>query len=177
MARAKALLKQAGWEQGFQLTLVATGDRYPNDAGIAQAIAGSWTRLGLKVAVETLPGSVFFTRASKQEFAAFAAQYGSDEVGLGARALLATADPAKGTGTANRVRYGNVQADALLAHAMSTMEPVKRLSLLETAMEVYMADQAFIPVFYPMFDYAAKKELVVTHRPQRRFNAMMIRPK
>jgi peptide/nickel transport system substrate-binding protein len=176
MARAKELLKLAGWAQGFKLTLVATGDRYPNDAGIAQAIAGSWTRLGLQVAVDTLPGNVFFTRASKQEFAAFAAQYGSDEVGIGARALLASFDTAKGTGTGNRVRYSNVQADALLAHAMSTMEPVKRLALMETAMEVYMADQAFIPVFYPVFDFAAKKGFVVTPRPQRRFNAMMIKP-
>jgi hypothetical protein len=37
-------------------------------------------------------------------------------------------------------------------------------------------DQAIIPVFYPIFHYAAKKGLTVTHRPDRRFNAGMIRP-
>jgi len=39
-----------------------------------------------------------------------------------------------------------------------------------------MDDQAIIPVFYPIFDYASKKGLTVTHRPERRFNAGMIRP-
>ena len=46
----------------------------------------------------------------------------------------------------------------------------------EKAIEVAMDDQAFIPVFYPIFDYAAKKGLKVTHRPERRFNALMVRP-
>ena len=36
--------------------------------------------------------------------------------------------------------------------------------------------KALIPVFYPIFDYAAKKGLKITHRPERRFNAGMVRP-
>jgi peptide/nickel transport system substrate-binding protein len=44
------------------------------------------------------------------------------------------------------------------------------------AIRVAMEDQALIPVFYPIFDFASKKNLVVTPRPQRRFNAMMIAP-
>ena len=35
--------------------------------------------------------------------------------------------------------------------------------------------QAF-HVFHPIFDFAAKKGLVVTPRAQRRFNAMMVAP-
>ena len=40
-----------------------------------------------------------------------------------------------------------------------------------------MADQPLIPVFYPIFDFAAKKDLAITPRAQRRFNAMMVAPK
>jgi peptide/nickel transport system substrate-binding protein len=76
-AKAQALLKEAGWGEGFRIVLHATADRYPNDSSVAQAIAQMWTRIGLKAEVETLPGAVFFTRASKQEFSAFAAQYGA----------------------------------------------------------------------------------------------------
>ena len=176
MARAQALLKEAGWAEGFKLTLHATGDRYPNDAGIAQAIGSGWTRLGLSVAVDTMPGSVFFGRASKQEFSAFTAQYGADDIATGMRALLAATDPSRGFGTANRTRYANPAIDEQLAAALPVMDPAQRNAALAKVMEAYMDDQGLIPVFYPVFDYAAKKGLVVTHRPQRRFNALMIKP-
>lgn len=176
LTRAQALLKEAGWPDGFKLTLHATGDRYPNDAGIAQAIGQGWTRLGLVVAVDTMPGSVFFGRASKQEFSAFTAQYGSDDIATGARALLAGFDAARGFGTANRTRYSNPAIDAQLSAALPMMDPTQRNAALAKVMEAYMADQGLITVFHPVFDYAARKGLNVTHRPQRRFNALMVRP-
>jgi len=175
-ARAQALLKEAGWVDGFRIVLSATNDRYPNDAAIAQTIAQMWTKLGLKAEVEAIPGSVFFGRASKQDFSAFAAQYGSEEAGSGIRALLMTPDPAIGAGTANRTRYSNSKVDALAREALMQMDEAKRSAWLEKAIEVAIEDQAFIPVFYPIFDYAAKKGLKVTHRPERRFNALMVKP-
>jgi len=176
LARAQALMKEAGWADGFRIVLTTTNDRYPNDAAVAQAIGQMWSRLGLKVEIEAVPGSIFFGRASKQEFSAFAAQYGSEEAGAGIRALLMTPDAATGAGTANRTRYSNTKVDALTREALVQMDEGKRNAWLERAIEVAMEDQAIIPVFYPIFDYASKKNLAVTHRPERRFNAGMIRP-
>ena len=176
LAKAQALLKEAGWNEGFRIVLSATNDRYPNDAAVAQTVAQMWTKLGLKVEVEAIPGSVFFGRASKQDFSAFAAQYGSEEAGTGIRALLMTPDAAIGAGTANRTRYSNSKVDALAREALMQMDETKRSAWLEKAIEVAMDDQAFIPIFYPIFDYAAKKGLKVTHRPERRFNALMVKP-
>lgn len=176
LAKAQALLKEAGWNEGFRIVLSATNDRYPNDAAVAQTIAQMWTKLGLKVEIEAIPGSVFFGRASKQDFSAFAAQYGSEEAGSGIRALLMTPDPSIGAGSANRTRYSNSKVDALAREALMQMDETKRSAWLEKAIEVAMDDQAFIPVFYPIFDYAAKKGLKVTHRPERRFNALMVKP-
>jgi len=44
--------------------------------------------------------SAFFGRASKQDFSAFAAQYGLEEAGTGVRTLLMTPDAAIGSGAA-----------------------------------------------------------------------------
>jgi peptide/nickel transport system substrate-binding protein len=176
LAKAQGLLKEAGWSDGFRIVLSATNDRYPNDAAVAQTVAQMWTKLGLKVEVEAIPGSVFFGRASKQDFSAFAAQYGSEEAGTGIRALLMTPDAAIGAGTANRTRYSNSKVDALAREALMQMDETKRGAWLEKAIEVAMDDQAFIPIFYPIFDYAAKRGLKVTHRPERRFNALMVKP-
>jgi peptide/nickel transport system substrate-binding protein len=174
-AKAQALLKEAGWGEGFRIVLHATGDRYPNDSSVAQAIAQMWSRIGLKAEVEALPGSVFFTRASKQEFSAFAAQYGAEDSINSLRALVATASPEKGYGTANRTRYSNPVVDNLLTEALVTMDNELRQAKLERAINFAMADQPLIPVFHPTFDFAARKGLVVTPRAQRRFNAMMVK--
>ena len=176
-AKAQALLREAGWGDGFRIVLHATGDRYPNDASVAQAIAQMWTRIGLKAEVEVMPGSVFFTRASKQEFSAFAAQYGAEDSMNSLRALLAAADPARGYGTANRTRYSNPQVDELLTQALGEMNDDARQKKLERAIDAAMADEPVIPIFYPIHEFAAKKELVVTPRAQRRFNALMVTPK
>jgi peptide/nickel transport system substrate-binding protein len=176
-ARAQALLKEAGWGEGFRIVLHATGDRYPNDAAVAQAIAQMWSRVGLKAEVEVLPGSVFFTRASKQEFSAFAAQYGAEDSINSLRALVASYDTAKGYGTANRTRYTNPIVDNLLTEALVTMDDELRQQKLERAINFAMGDQPLIPVFHPTFDFAARKGLTVTPRAQRRFNAMMVQPK
>lgn len=175
-ARAQALLKEAGWGEGFRIVLHATSDRYPNDSSVAQAIAQMWSRLGLKAEVEAIPGAIFFTRASKQEFSAFTAQYGAEDSINSLRALVATYDPARGFGTANRTRYSNPVVDNLLTEALATMDDELRQQKLDRAIAFAMADQPLIPVFHPIFDFAAKKGLVITPRAQRRFNALMVRP-
>ena len=176
LPRAKALLREAGWADGFRIVLAATSDRYPNDGAIAQAIAAQWTRLGLKVEVESIPGAVFFGRATKQEFSAFTAQYGAEDAAVGMRALIASFDPARGFGTANRTRYSNPAIDDRLSAAQTTMDEVKRNALLARTIELAMVETPLIPVFYPIFDFASKSNLIITPRPQRRFNALMIRP-
>ncbi|APV52027.1 hypothetical protein BWI17_21555 [Betaproteobacteria bacterium GR16-43] len=177
VVKATALLKEAGYADGFRIVLHATGDRYANDSAVAQVIAQMWTRIGLKAEVEVLPGSVFFTRASKQEFSAFAAQYGAEEAANSLRALVATYDAAKGFGTANRTRYTNPIVDSLLTESLVTMDDEIRNQKLSRAINFAMGDTPLIPVFFPIFDFAAKKDLVVTPRAQRRFNALMIAPK
>jgi peptide/nickel transport system substrate-binding protein len=175
--RARTLLREAGLPDGFKITLHATSDRYPQDRAIAQAIGQTWSRAGLQVAIETVPGPVFFTQASQQRFSAFIAQYGTDDASQGPRALIHTFDSARGFGTANRVRYSNRAVDEAIERALVEMDDERRRALLAAAIEASLEDQAFIPVLYPSWDYAARRDLEVTPRPERRFNALMIRPR
>ncbi len=175
-AHAQALLKEAGWADGFRIDLTATSDRYPNDSSVAQSVGQMWSKLGLKVEVETLPGAVFFSRASKQEFSAFAAQYGAEDGINSTRALVASFNRDKGYGTASRVRYSNPRVDALVDETLREMDDEARQEKAARAVNAAMSDQAVIPLFFPMHEFAAKKSLVITPRPQRRFNALMIRP-
>ena len=62
---AKKLLAEAGFPNGFKLTLHTPNGRYTNDVKIAEAVAQMLTRVGIETALEALPPAVFFTRASQ----------------------------------------------------------------------------------------------------------------
>ena len=65
---AKALLKQAGYGDGFQLTIHGTNNRYDNDGPILEAIAQMLTQVGITTKVESMPASVFFKKLFQLEF-------------------------------------------------------------------------------------------------------------
>ena len=65
---AKKLLKEAGYPDGFNLTIHGPSGRYVNDEKIVQAVAQMLTRIGINSKVETAPMAPYSARASKQEF-------------------------------------------------------------------------------------------------------------
>ena len=74
---AKKLLAEAGYPNGFSLTLGTPNDRYVNDAQIAQAVAQMLTRVGLKVSIDAMTQSQFFAKRNKREFGFWLAGWGS----------------------------------------------------------------------------------------------------
>ena len=67
---AKKLLAQAGYPNGFGLTLHAPNDRLVKGAQVTQAIAQMLSRVGISARVETMPYSVYINRARNLEFSA-----------------------------------------------------------------------------------------------------------
>jgi peptide/nickel transport system substrate-binding protein len=110
---AKKLLAEAGYPNGFAMTVHGTNNRYINDDKIAQAIAQFYSRIGIDTKVETMPSSVYFTKATNGEYGYMLLGWGTEsgEQGSSLRSLLATRDPAKGMGVTNRGRYSNPAFD------------------------------------------------------------------
>ncbi len=162
-ARARRLLAEAGYPNGFQVTIHATNDRYPNDEKVAQAIAQFWTRVGVRTEVATLPNAAYFPQASRQTFSVMSAQYGADNVSYAYRALVHTHDRERSLGTANRTRHSSPRADALVGEALTEMDDAKRNALLARAAEIAIGEEAIIHMIYhPAYVYAARKPLSVT---------------
>lgn len=163
---AKALLAAAGVPDGFELTIHGPNDRYLNDAKIVEAIAQMLNRIGIKAQVETMPRSVYFSRASSgadglPEFSLILVGWGagSGEASSPLRALIASYDKDKGMGTANRGRYSNPEVDAVIEEALSEVDDEKRADLLARATEMAIEDLAIIPIHYQVNTWASKKGL------------------
>ncbi len=159
LAAAKKLLAQAGYPDGFGITLHATNNRYVNDNRVAQAIASMLARVGIATRVEAMPSATFFTRANKLEFSFLLAGWGADtgEASSSLKALLATYDPARGWGASNRGRYSNAALDAKLAEALQTLDDAKREKLLQEATEIGMREAGVIPLYFNINVWAARK--------------------
>ncbi len=164
---AKKLLTEAGYKDGFQLTLHGPNDRYLNDAKIAEALAQMLTRVGIKTSVETMTKSVYFKRASSggpnnsPEFSFILVGWGagSGEASSPLKSLLHTYDKERGFGASNRGRYSNPEVDKLIEQALATVDDAKRQELLAQATEIAIADLGIIPLHYQVNTWAARKGL------------------
>lgn len=157
-AGAKKLLAEAGYPEGFRITLHGSNDRFPNDARVLQAIGQMWTRIGVRTAVDAMPYGPFQSRASAQEFSAFLGTWGSSgEPGIGMTNTLATFDKAKGTGSINRGRYSNPAFDQALAAATSEMDDAKREAMLQDVTRMLVADMPILPLYIQKNVWAVKK--------------------
>jgi peptide/nickel transport system substrate-binding protein len=163
---AKKLLAEAGYPDGFGVTLHSPNNRYPNDEKIAQAVAQMLSRVGIATKVDAMPANVFFTRGTKLEFSFLLAGWGAGtgEVSSPLRALLATYDKDTGMGSANRGRYSNPRMDAVLKEALEAVDDAKREKLLQDAVKLSMEGYGIIPVHYNINTWASKKNLAYVPR-------------
>jgi len=164
---AKALLAEAGYPDGFQLTIHGPNDRYINDAKIAEAIGQMLTRVGIKTAVETMPRSVYFGRASRggadgqPEFSFILVGWGagSGEASSPLKSLIHTYDKDKGFGSSNRGRHSDAEIDSMIEEALRTVDDEKRQDLLAKSTEMAIENVAIIPTHFQVNTWAAKKGL------------------
>ena len=161
---ARRLLTEAGYPDGFGITLHGSNNRFPNDSQLMQAIAQMFTRGGLKVnGVEVLPYNVYAPRATQRQFSLFDFSYGS--IGSsslnGLTGVLATFDAAVGTGSLNRARYSNKQFDAVLGLAAAEFDEAKRNRFLAEATKLAMEDGAILPLYWQRLYWAARKGFAV----------------
>ncbi|HEY8565008.1 MAG TPA: ABC transporter substrate-binding protein [Beijerinckiaceae bacterium] len=159
--RAKKLLAEAGYPNGFEVTLGTPNDRYINDEKVAQAAAQMLTRIGIKTSVDSMTASTFFSRRNKHEFSMYLAGWGADtsEMSNSLVALVATPDPKTGFGHTNRGRYSNPEVDRLTAEAQRTIDDAKREALLRQASKLAMSDYGIIPLHFEVTPWAFRKGL------------------
>jgi peptide/nickel transport system substrate-binding protein len=166
---AKQLLAEAGYPNGFGLTIASTNDRYINDAAMTQAVAQMWTRLGLKITVNTLPKAVYFPRAVKLEFSVLLSGNSTDtsEPLSQLNYLLGSYDASKGLGGGNYGRYSNPELDKLLAAAGVTLDDGKRAALIAQAYDLALGkDVAAIPMLFQITAWGMRKDLAYGGFPQ-----------
>jgi peptide/nickel transport system substrate-binding protein len=159
-AGARRMLAEAGYPNGFRLTMHCSSGRYVNDRQTCQAVAQMLNRIGIQTGVEAEPPSVFYARMTRFDASLLLNGWGSIGDNLVVmRQALHSVDDARGYGGFNRGRYANAEVDRLIETAAATIDPDRRREAQQKAMEGAMADLGVIPLYTAGWAWAARKGL------------------
>ncbi len=174
---AKKLLAAAGYPSGFAMTLNGPNDRYPNDATVVQTVAQMWSKLGLRMTVDTMPKSIYFSRVIKLDFSAGLTGNSSDTAEPMSQLFycLGTYNAARGIGAGNAGRYSNPQFDAMLDQASGTLDDKARAGILAKAADLAIGkDIAVVPIYHLVAAWGMRKGLSYSGFPQEATIAALI---
>ena len=165
MALAKKLIAEAGYGDGFKLTLHGPAGRYSNDTRILEAIAQMLSSVGIETSVETMPASVFFKRFARggpdktPEFTAAMSGYanGSGEPSHPLRIFIHTKQKERGYGPGNRNGYSNADVDKMIEDGRASMDVVEGEKAFIKATEIAMNEYALIPIHHEVATWAARE--------------------
>jgi len=175
---AKKLLAEAGYPDGFNLTIHGPSGRYVNDEKIIQAVAQMLARVGIAAKVETAPMGPYSARASKQEFSFYMVGWGAStgEASSPLRSLLATYNTDKGLGAVNWGRYSNPKVDYLIEQAMQQVDDENRKIMLQRSTELAMADLGLLPIHFQFSMWATAKGITYVPRTDEYTLAFQFKP-
>jgi len=173
---AKKLLAEAGYPQGFGITLAVPNNRYINDDQVGQTVAQLWGRIGVQAKLEAMPMATYVPKMKNGEFGAALLGWGTMGADFGLRSLLGTPDAAKGWGTWNWGKYSNRKVDELTAAALASTDPARRDELAREAMTLAMKDYAVLPTHYQLASWAMKKGVAYPGRIDEFTFANLVKP-
>jgi len=146
--RAKALLAEAGYPDGFRIELYCTSDRLPGDGDICQGLGQMFTQVGIKTDVNAVSKTVYFPTQARKEYSIFMNGWGTltGEASYTLGSLAHSPNEELKLGAFNRIEYSNPEVDAALQAGIGELDDAKRRAHFEKAMELTMADRAYIPI-------------------------------
>jgi len=144
--KALALLKEAGYPNGFETVFDATNDRYINDQQVAEAITGQLTKVGMNVHLNAIPKAVFFPKLDRYESPMALVGWGN----LSWATTMNTFYRKKQGpfGRNNRGRFLNEAMEKKIDEASSTMDDKTREAMYKDIMAEAISSYYLLPLYY-----------------------------
>lgn len=164
LARAKQLLAQAGYANGFDVPLACPNDRYVNDEEICQAVVAMWAKIGVKAKLTTQPMTQH--SAALQRFELPLYLYGWGVTTFDAQYTLQDIvhTQTKGVdGKGNYSRVSDARIDALVQQIKVETDIDKRLALMKEALQRTRDEVLFIPIHHQVRPWAMKAGVTIPH--------------
>ena len=138
LEKAKALMAEAGYEDGFELTISGTANGSYGVA-VAEVIGQYLSKINITVKIQQLEGGILYDRMIADDYQGIIWSFGSGPEPL--KALKRWHSTTKNT-SGNYSHYNNPDYDALLDKAQLELDPAARVELLKQADAIFRDDAA-----------------------------------
>ncbi len=164
LVRARALLAEAGYPDGFKVTLACSNDREQTCA----ALAGMISKTGIEVAVNVMQRAQFLQRTNpaNRDVSLFFSGMGvlTGDATMMLESLLHTFKP-DGRGANNSSGLSNPKYDEILAATSGELDQAKRIALFEKLQLTEREENNLIPIYQPMTPWVMRRGVSAVHRP------------
>jgi len=162
-ARARALLAEAGYPNGFSVTLDCVNVAWRENT--CQAMSAMLTQVGIKTTLRSSPTNQFFPKLS-QGTASFI-EYGwtpTPDAWSSLNALLRSYDRG-GLGTFNAGRYSNPKLDVLIDQIRTEPDLTRRRAMVSTVLRLAAEDLPYIPLYRRVLAWAMTSKVSAVQWP------------
>ena len=157
---AKKLLADAGYPNGFEVTMNCPNDRYVNDARICQTVAANLSRIGVKINLAAETKGTYFPKILRRDTSFYMLGWtpGTYDAHNALNALMACVDD-KGAGQFNLGSYCNPKVDQLTKAIQSETDKAKRAAMIKEAFDIHSADIGHLPLHQQALAWGVNKKV------------------
>jgi peptide/nickel transport system substrate-binding protein len=160
LEKAKALLKEAGYEKGFKMDLWAmpvARPYMPEAQKVAEVIQESFSKIGVTAKIQSVDWATYLDKATKGEFDSFMLGWTGDN-GDPDNFIYTLLDK-DSIGSNNYSYYSNDQLHDILIKAQQESDQAKRNELYKQAQVIIHDDSPWVPLVHSTPLLAATKDL------------------
>jgi peptide/nickel transport system substrate-binding protein len=157
--RAKRLMADAGWGDGFKVSLLCPNNRYVNDTQVCRALASMLGRLNVDVTVDSVERNLYFSRLLKLDTSFYLIGLTSstiDTFDLLQSNLMTRKPP---DGQVNFGQWSSPQFDALVNQLKTEVDPAKRQRLYHDALRIARDEAADLRLYHQTVVWAMRKNV------------------
>jgi len=169
--RARALLAEAGYEDGFSFGLKCTNDRYLNDESVCQAIVSMLAQVGIEAELDAMPVRNYWPELREDNFDMYLLGWspGTFDHEHPIRFLAATPDEEKRLGSWNFGDFSSDRVDALLPMIQSEIDDAARQAMIDEVAQILQDEMAYVPLYVQPLLWGVRDGIELTQRPDNFF--------
>ena len=162
---AKKLLTEAGYPNGFEVSMNCPNDRYVNDSNICQAVAANLAKIGVKINLQVETKGTYFPKILKRDTSFYLlgwspSTYDAHNV---LNAIMRCVDD-KGAGQFNLGAYCNPKVDELTVKVQSETDKAKRDAMIKDAFKLHADDIGHLPLHQQALAWGVGDNVQLTQR-------------
>ena len=166
LEKAKALLAEAGYPDGFTITLDTPNNRYVNDEAISQAVVGMLGRIGIKVTLASRPVAQHSPLVVGKESDFYLLGWGVPTFDSAYVFNDLVHTETGNYGAYNGGLYSNPELDAKIESLGTETDLEKRNATIAEIWKVVKEDRVLLPIHNQMLAYAMKDGMSLAVHPE-----------